>query len=100
MATFQISPPQSFNFARPDEWPRWICRFERFQEVSGLKSKELANQVNTLMYCMGDEADDILSSLGLSDNNKKSYDTVKTKLEGYFVQQRNIIYERARFYQR
>ena len=100
MATYQISPPQSFNFARPDEWPRWIRRFERFREASGLKSKESANQVNTLMYCMGDEADDILSSLGLSDDDKKSYDTVKTKLEGHFVKRRNIIYERVKFNQR
>ena len=30
MATFQISPPQSFNFAQSDEWLRWICCFERF----------------------------------------------------------------------
>ena len=52
MATYQISPPQSFNFARPDEWPRWIRCFERFREALGLKSKESANQVNTLMYCM------------------------------------------------
>ena len=49
--------------------------------------------MNTLMYCMGDEADDILSSLGLSDDDKKSYDAVKTKLEGHFVQRKNTIYE-------
>lgn len=85
MAAFQISLPQSFNFAEPDEWPRWIRRFERFREASGLKSKEQESQVNTLVYCMGDEADDILSSLGLSDDEKKSYDTVKAKLEGHFV---------------
>ena len=99
MASFQISPPQSFNFAQPDEWPRWIRRFERFREASGLKSKEQASQVNTLVYCMGDEADDILSSLGLSDD-KKSYETVKTKLEGHFVKRKNVIYERAKFNQR
>ena len=56
----------------------------------GLKSKESANQVNTLVYCMGDEADDILSSLGLSDDDKKSYNTVKTKLEGHFVKRRML----------
>ena len=49
---------------------------------------------------MGDEADDILSLLGLSDDEKKSYDTVKAKLEGHFVRRRNLIYERARFNQR
>ena len=100
MATFQISPPQSFNFAQPDEWPRWIRRFERFREASGLKSKEQPSQVNTLVYCMGDKADDILSSLDLSDDDKKSYDTVKTKLEQHFVKRKNLIYERARFNQR
>ena len=47
MASFQISPPQFFNFALPDEWPRWIRRFERFREASGLKGKEQASQVNT-----------------------------------------------------
>ena len=46
---------------------------------------------------MGDEADDILSSLGLFDDDKKSYDTVKAKLEGHFVKRKNVIYERARF---
>ena len=51
------------------------------------------------MYCIGDEADNILSSLELSDDNKKSYDTVKTKLEGHFVQRKNIIYEHVRFNQ-
>ena len=100
MATFQISPPQSFNFAQPDEWPRWIRRFERFREASGLKSKEQPSQVNTLVYCMGDKADDILSSLDLSDDDKKSYDTVRTKLEQHFVKRKNLIYERARFNQR
>ena len=100
MASFQISPPQFFNFALPDEWPRWIRRFERFREASGLKGKEQASQVNTLVYCMGDETDDILSSLGLSEDDKKSYDTVKTKLNGHFVKHKNLIYERARFNQR
>ena len=100
MASFQISPPQFFNFALPDEWPRWIRRFERFREASGLKGKEQASQVNTLVYCMGDETDDILSSLGLSEDDKKSYDTVKTKLNGHFVKRKNLIYERARFNQR
>ena len=100
MAAFQIFPPESFNFAQPDEWLQWIRCFERFQEALGLKSKEQTSQVNTLVYCMGDEADDILSSLGLSDDDKKSYITVKAKLEGHFVKSKNLIYERVRFNQR
>ena len=52
------------------------------------------------MYCIGDKADNILlSSLGLvlSDDNKKNYDTVKTKLEGHFVKHKDVIYEHVRF---
>ena len=97
MATFQISSPQSFNFAQPDKWPKWIRRFQRFQESSKLRAMEQATQVNTQVYCMGDEADDILSSLGLSEDEKKDYGTVNTKLEGHYVKRKNPIYERAKF---
>ena len=34
---------------------------------------------------MGDETDNILPLLGLSDDDKKSYKTVKAKLNGHFV---------------
>ena len=49
---------------------------------------------------MGDETDDILCSLNLTADEKKSYDTVKQKLEGHFVKCRNSIFERAKFTQR
>ena len=49
------------------------------------------------MYCIGDKADDILSSLGLSDDDKANYDTVKTKLEGHFLKCEDVIYEHVRF---
>ena len=74
MATYQITAPENFNFNRPDEWPCWICKFERFHKASGLSEKEEVSQVNTLIYTMGDTADDILSLLGLTDEEKGKYD--------------------------
>ena len=65
-ATFQIAPPESFDFARPQQWEKWIRRFERFRIASGLSAQDDEAQVNTLIYAMGDEADDILRSFGLS----------------------------------
>ena len=59
-ATYQVSQPEPFNFANPEEWPKWLRRFERFRQASGLAEKSEEAQVNTLIYCMGDEADDIL----------------------------------------
>ena len=46
---------------------------------------------------MGDEADDILQSFSLSEDEQKVYDRVKTRFERHFVKRRNIIFERAKF---
>ena len=46
---------------------------------------------------MGDAADDILCALGLLEDEKKAYKTVKTKFEEYFVKRRNVIFKRAKF---
>jgi hypothetical protein len=99
-ATYQVQPPEQFNFSRPGEWPKWARRFERFRKASGLAEKDEEAQVNTLVYAMGDEADDILRSFGLSADDAKKYNVVKDKFDGHFVKRRNVIYERARFNQR
>lgn len=52
-ATFTIKPPEPFDFSKPHEWEKWICHFERFRLASNLNNSSDANQVNTLVYCMG-----------------------------------------------
>ncbi len=49
---------------------------------------------------MGDEADDILSTFRLSEEDGKKYDTVVGKFQGYFVKRRNTLFEREKFNQR
>ena len=99
-ATFQVATPEPFTFSRPDEWPKWIRRFERFRIASGLVSRDEEAQVNTLIYSMGDEADDVLRSFALSEEDRKSYGTVKAKFDAHFIQRRNVIFERAKFNRR
>ena len=96
MATFQVTPPERFSF-KPEEWSKWIRRFERFRLASELNKKDEESQVNTLIYSMGDEADDILQSFGMSEDDRKKYNAVKKKFEGHFIIKRNVIFERARF---
>ena len=96
-ATFQVAAPEPFTFSRPEEWTKWIRRFERFRMASGLETKGQEAQVNTLIYSMGDEADDILRSFALSEEDKKEYDSVKAQFDAHFVKRRNVIFERARF---
>lgn len=55
--------------------------------------------MNTLIYCMEDEADDVLRGQPLSDAQRQEYETVKETFSRFFVPKKNVIYERARFNQ-
>ena len=68
-ATYQVSQPEPFDFVNLEDWPR----FEWFRLASGLAEKSEEAQVNTLIYCMGDKADD---SFKLSE---EKYSGVKGK---------------------
>ena len=46
---------------------------------------------------MGVEGDDLVQSLGISDEEQKKYDVVKQKFQDYFIIKRNVIFERAKF---
>ena len=101
--TTQIPLPGKFEEANSpqaaDAWPKWLRRFDRYRVVSGLNSKPQTEQVSTLLYAMGDSADDILQTLRL-DEGTVSYKEIKKSLNDYFAEQRNIIVERARFNKR
>ena len=85
MATgIQLQPPESFNFQTPDEWPRWRKRFEQFRIASGLGSKSEEQQVNTLLYCLGEESDDVLTSTSITADERKKYKDILGKFDSFF----------------
>ena len=45
---------------------------------------------------MGDQADDILRSFNLSEEDTKKYAIVKDKLDSHFIKRRNMIFERVK----
>ena len=102
MATSNLSlkPPENFDFAKPDQWSKWKKRFEQFASASGLNKDEEARRISTLLYCLGEEADDVLSSTNITSEDRKKYDNVVGKLDEYFQVRKNVIYERARFNKR
>ena len=71
-----LMPPEGFDFAHPDSWTKWKKRFERYRLASGLSEKDEAVQVNALIYAMGDAAEEIFDSFGLSETDAKKYDKV------------------------
>lgn len=95
--TEQITPPDTFDFSHPADWPKWIRRFERFHIATALDNKSDEYQVNSLLYAMGDAADDVLAVLPLSDADKKKYATVKEAFDKHYVGKHNINFERAQF---
>ena len=100
MASFQFAHPDKFDFARPESWDKWLQRFERFRSASELDEKEEIVQINTLVYCMGSEAEDILNSFALTADELETYNTVVENFSRYFIPRRNIIFERVKFNQR
>ena len=99
MATFTVAPPEKFSF-RPNDWPKWLQRWERFRVASELTKKPEETQTATFIYSMGEDADDIFSTFPLTAEDRKVYNTVISKFESNFIIKRNVIFERAKFNQR
>ena len=58
MATIQLQTPP----------PRWRRRFEQFRVASGLGEQSAAKQISTLQYCLGEEAESVLSSTNATED--------------------------------
>ena len=95
-----LQPLEQFNFAKPDEWPRWIKHFEQFRLASGLADLSQERQISTLLYCLGHDAEEILRSTNISEDNRKQYDQVCASFNEFFNVCKNVIFERARFNRR
>ena len=61
-------PPDPFDFKTPDDWPHWREHFEQFHVASGLKEALAFQQVNTLLYCLSAEADPVLKSTNITED--------------------------------
>ena len=70
MAQLNLRPPEPFDFRNPDDWPR----FEQYRVAAGLTADSEGKQVNTLLYCLGEEAEAVLNSTNASADDKAKYD--------------------------
>ena len=56
-----------------------------------------SKQVNTLLYCLGEEAESMLRSTKITEEETKNYETVLEKFDSLFQVRRNVIFEMVRF---
>ena len=99
-ANVSLNPPGRFDFKRPDAWPKWKRRFQQYLTATGLDKEEDARKISTLLYCLGEESEDVLTSTNITEADRKKYDAVVEKFDSFFNVRRNVIYERARFNRR
>ena len=65
-----LNDPAPFPFDTPDHWPKWKCQFQQYHHASGLSRESEERQVNTLLYCLGEEAKDILTSTNIGETER------------------------------
>ena len=81
----RLVPPQPFQFKNPDSWSKWKRRFQQYRLVSGLSAQGVDQQVSTpLLYCMGEEAEDVLNSTNITTEERKVFDEVVKAFDGFF----------------
>ena len=92
MASSQIPLPDKLDSKKPDEWKRFIERFECYRIAAGLDQKDDKVQINTMIYAVGGNAKEIFRSFQVAEE-KQVYVTVKGRFEIHFVGRTNDIFE-------
>ena len=91
MASAQIPLPEKLDSKNPEEWKRWIERFECYRIAAELDEKDDKVQINTLVYAMGEDANEILRSFQLGEADQ-TYDAVKARFATHFVGRTDVIF--------
>ena len=91
-----VAPPDPFSFIST-EWEDWLCRFQRYRDISGLVDKSEKVQVSTLIYTMGPQAESVFKTLKLSQADANIFDKVTAAYSSFFVPRVNLVFERAKF---
>ncbi|CAM1325385.1 Uncharacterised protein r2_g3422 [Pycnogonum litorale] len=95
--------PESFDFAEPERWPVWKQRFLRFRTATKLDKESDAVQVSSLLYSMGQAAEDIFESFtwpAEMSAETANFNVCLSLFDSYFVPRRNIVHGRAKFHAR
>lgn len=50
-----------------------------------------------LLYCLGEDAEDVLTSTNISDEERHRYQIVLEHFDSFFKVRKNVVFERAKF---
>ena len=86
-----LQTPAPFLLNSPDEWPKWEKHFEQYRVASGLSKEDDERQVSALLYCLGEEADDMLTSTNITSESRKKFADMLQKFDDFFQVRKNVI---------
>ena len=95
-----LSVPAAFPFSTPDHWPKWKRCFQQYRLASRLSQESEEHQVNTLLYCLSEEAKDILASANIGEEDRKKHDSILAKFDSFFSVRKYVIIECTKFNKR
>ena len=97
-----VKPPKPLvvnsDLDMAQEWTEWIELYDHYYHATELSKKPEQTQASTLIAVLGRSGLKILNNLGLTAEEKKTADTIKTKLTDHFAPSRNKTYERCQFH--
>ena len=85
-----LQPPVPFSFSRSEEWSKWKRRFEQYRQASGLVENDEWLQVSTLLYCLGEEAGEILDTTHISPQDRAKYHKVIDEFDQYIKAKESV----------
>lgn len=96
----RVDNPRPLDFVNAaTQWSEWLRRFRRFRNISGLSELAVDVQIDTFLYIMGPESEDIYEQLVFPDGDR-TFDMVVNAFAHYFQPRTNILSYRMTFYQR
>ena len=95
MAAIKLEAPGWFKFKKPELCTRWKQRFEQYRIAFGLDKEDGPRQVCVLLYCMGVDAEHVLTSTTATADDRKEFSKVMDKLGKFFKLRQNVTLKRA-----
>lgn len=75
-------------------WKKFKKSFDLYLVATGASKKSEEIKAAMLMHCIGEQAVDVIDTLGLTEDELKAKDTIIAKLDAYFVPKTNESVER------
>ena len=95
-----FKPTEQFDLKNRSQWLKWKNTFLRFYHATKFNQEEEQLQVDSLIYLMGPQVENIFNQFNLSEENQGKFGAKGAALDAYFQPRSNVIFDGTRLFQR